>query len=76
MLFRSCEPRETKKSVDDYFSFEIAIINKDDGSWQTSNYIETDDDVAGWVTRSQINEVIDKLKVFLREEKIKDILNE
>ena len=58
-----CTPRENLDSPSNFSSFEIAIW-KHDGSqeWVTGQFIDTDDDVAGWVSRDEITKVIQKLK--------------
>jgi len=60
-----CTPRENLKSVEDYFSFEIAIWEGDDlsfGAWVTRDFVEDcDEDVAGWIGRDQINKIIELL---------------
>lgn len=57
-----CTPRESLASPEQYSSFEIAIWetegNKD---WVTRQFIDVDDDVAGWQSREDIEEVIQKM---------------
>jgi len=59
-----CSPRQDLSSPDEYESFEIAIWeNAGDGPWCTQKFFtDGDDDIAGWVSREQIEEVIIKLK--------------
>ena len=48
-------PREDKDSVDDFSSFEVAIIDND-GKFVTKDFVpDADDDVLGWQDRGQIN---------------------
>ena len=48
-------PREDKDSVDDFSSFEVAIIDND-GKFVTKDFVpDVDDDVLGWQDRGQIN---------------------
>ena len=53
-------PRQNLESIDDYVSFEIAILNEE-GDYITSDFkdLATDgNDVAGWIGRGQINAVM------------------
>ncbi len=55
-------PREDHSSADDYSSFEIAIWDKN-GEWITQDIISNhDDDVKGWVSRDEIDEIISIIK--------------
>jgi len=48
-------PRENLNSPDDFTSFEIAVLDPDDG-WTTKQFIpDHDDNVLGWQDRGQIN---------------------
>ena len=48
-------PREDKDSVDDFSSFEVAIMD-DRGEFVTKDFVpDHDDDVLGWQSRGQIN---------------------
>lgn len=58
--FAYCTPREGMPSVEDYESFEAAVINSDH-DFITSEFIGSDD-VAGWLSREQITELIEKIK--------------
>jgi ABC-type enterochelin transport system substrate-binding protein len=65
--FHYCTPRSNLSSVEDYSTFEIAVIDNrktEFGEFVTSNFINehNPDDVAGWVTREEINEVIKKIE--------------
>jgi len=59
-----CSPRQDLASPDEYESFEIAIWeNAGDGPWCTQKFFTDGDvDVAGWLSREQIEEVITKLE--------------
>ena len=61
--FSYCSPKANLDSVDDYNEFEIAIWRKDDPvmNWRTSEFVDVHDDVAGYMSRSEINKVIQKL---------------
>lgn len=60
--FSYCSPKANLDSVDDYNEFEIAIWRKDDlVNWRTSEFVDVHDDVAGYMSRSEINKVIQKL---------------
>ena len=58
-----CSPREDLASPDEYESFEIAIWETaGNGPWCTRKFFKDgDDDIAGWLSREQIEEVISKL---------------
>ena len=51
-------PREDHSSADDYSSFEIAMWDKD-GEWVTQDIVPGhNDDVVGYVSRENIDEII------------------
>jgi hypothetical protein len=52
-------PRENHLSADDYSSFEIAMWDEK-GEWITQDIVPNPngDDVAGWVSRENIDEII------------------
>ena len=52
-------PREDHSSADNYSSFEIAIWDEK-GEWITQDIVPNPngDDVAGWVSRENIDEII------------------
>jgi hypothetical protein len=57
-----CTPRESLASPEQYSSFEIAIWETNgNGDWATRQFIDVDDDVAGWQSREDIEEVIQKM---------------
>lgn len=58
--FAYCTPREGMSQVEDYESFEAAVIDKN-RDFITSEFIGSDD-VAGWLSREQITDLICKLK--------------
>ena len=54
-------PRELHSSEDSYVSFEVAVWDKNN-DWITRDIVDTaGGDVAGWVTRSEINGIISKI---------------
>lgn len=59
-----CSPRRDLSSPDEYESFEIAIWeNVEKGPWTTRKFIpDLNDNVAGWLSREEIEEVITKLE--------------
>jgi len=57
-----CSPRRDLSSVEKYSCFEIAVWKAtDDREWCTGNFIETTDRVAGWVSREEIEKIIEKI---------------
>ena len=51
-------PREDHSSADNYSSFEIAMWDKD-GEWATQDIVPGhNDEVVGWVSRENIDEII------------------
>jgi len=59
-----CTPRINLSSVEDYSAFEIAVIKGKNGKFVTSKFFDENNpnDVEGWVTREEINEVIKKIE--------------
>ena len=49
-------PREDKDSPDDFRSFEVAVFDSN-GDWATKQFVACDD-VLGWRSRDQINELM------------------
>ena len=61
-----CSTREDLSNKNDYASFEIAVWDEV-GNWRTREFIgnpKHGDDVAGWQSREQINEVLRKVQKF------------
>ncbi len=59
--FIYCSPRKNLSSPSEYSSFEIAIIDPE-GRFITDLFIkEHDEEVAGWRSREQINELLSYL---------------
>ena len=59
-----CSPREDLYHENDYESFEIAVWDEV-GNWRTREFIgdpKHNDDVAGWQSREQIDEVLRKVQ--------------
>ena len=60
--FAYSTPREDMPSPDDFSSFEVALIDNISGQFITKNFVEDlNDDVLGWQTREDINELINKI---------------
>ena len=60
---RYCTPRESHPSADSYSSFEVGIWGKD-GRWLTQDIVPNhDNDVIGWQSREDINEIISLIKL-------------
>ena len=56
-------PREDHSSADNYSSFEIAMWDKD-GDWITKDIVPGhNDDVVGYVSRENIDEIISFIKL-------------
>ena len=56
-------PREDHSSADNYSSFEIAMWDKD-GDWITQDIVPGhNDDVVGYVSRENIDEIISFIKL-------------
>jgi hypothetical protein len=57
-----CDPREDLDSPEDYASFEIAIWEATgDKEWCTQRFTDIDDEVIGWISREEIEEIIEKI---------------
>jgi hypothetical protein len=58
-----CSPRENYPSQEMYDTFEIAIW-KSGGSrkWSTKQFVNVNDDVAAYLSRTDITEIIQKLE--------------
>jgi len=66
-----CTPREDLSSINQYLSFEIGIFDSD-GEWVTQDFFpEGGDDVVGWQTRDEINDLM--TRIASHGEKPKDI---
>ena len=53
-------PKEDLKDPELFSSFEIAIFNQN-GDFATSEVLQIDDDVAGWQSREDINNIIEMI---------------
>ena len=61
-----CSPREDLSNKNDYESFEVAVWDEV-GNWRTREFIgdpNRGDDVAGWQSREQIDELLKKVQKF------------
>lgn len=63
-IFHYCTPKLNLSSVEDYSAFEIAVIKIGNDKFVTYNFIDetTPYDIAGWVTREEINKVIKRIE--------------
>ena len=50
-------PREEMDSIEEYSSYEVAVISKD-GDFITKLFYGGEDDVVGWVDEDEINDLI------------------
>ena len=56
-------PRENGLDSTQYSSFEVAIWeNVEGGSFVTSKFIDTEDQVAGWTSKKDVDNLLQKLK--------------
>ena len=56
-------PREDLSSPNEYSSFEVAMWDEE-GEWVTKQlFPDHNDDVIGWLSRKEINRIINKLNV-------------
>ena len=57
-----CSPREDLNSPEDYAAFEIAIWESGgDREWCTQRFTSDGDDVLGWVSREEIEKIIENI---------------
>ena len=56
-------PREDGLDSSQYSSFEVAIFkNSEDGGFVTDQFIDTEDQVAGWTSKKDVENLLQKLK--------------
>ena len=56
-------PREDGLDSTQYSSFEVAIFNNsEDGGFVTDKFLDTNDQVAGWTSKKDIENLLQKLK--------------
>ncbi len=56
-------PRVDGLNAKDYSAFEVAIFNNSkDGGFITNKFLDTDDEVAGWTSKEDIEKLLQKLK--------------
>lgn len=56
-------PREDGLDSSQYSSFEVAIFkNSEDGGFVTDQFIDTVDQVAGWTSKKDVENLLQKLK--------------
>jgi len=55
-------PREDLSNASKFSSFEVAIWNNSgDGAFVTNKFLDTDDQVAGWTGKDDIDNLLQKL---------------
>lgn len=55
-------PREDGLDSSQYSSFEVAIFkNSDGGGFVTNQFIDTEDEVAGWTSKKDVENLLQKL---------------
>jgi hypothetical protein len=59
-----CSPRMDLERESEYISFEIAIWDSENPNkpWRTQDFVNVNDDVAGYMSRTEIEEVMSKLE--------------
>jgi len=56
-------PREDGLDSTQYSSFEVAIFkNSEDGGFVTDKFLDTEDQVAGWTPKKDVEKLLQKLK--------------
>lgn len=56
-------PREDGLDSTQYSSFEVAIFkNSGDGGFVTNDFLDTEDQIAGWTSKKDIEKLLQKLK--------------
>jgi len=56
-------PRENGLDSTQYSSFEVAIFNNsEDGCFVTNKFLDTEDQVAGWTSKKDVEKLLQKLK--------------
>jgi hypothetical protein len=56
-----CNPRQNLEDPQEYLTYEIAIFNEDDDFVTQRFTDEANDDVCGWLTKDEINEIMQKV---------------
>jgi len=56
-----CNPREDRSSINQYLTFEIAVFDADDNFITTTFFPDSHDDVVGWLSRDEINDLMDRI---------------
>jgi len=60
------EDKEGKDSPDDFSSFEIAILDSEENFITKDFFPDSHDDVLGWQSREDINNIIDMINKFVQ----------
>jgi len=57
-----CNPRQSLEDPQSYQTYEIAVFDKS-GDFVTQRFVEEElnDDVCGWLTKDEINEIMQKV---------------
>jgi len=56
-----CSPREDRSSINQYLTFEIAVFDADDNFITKTFFPDHNDDVVGWLSRDEINDLMDRI---------------
>ena len=66
--FAYCNPREDLSTPDEYSSFEVAVWDDKD-NWVTKRFFpDHHDDVVGWLSRDEINDLMGRISTYEQEE--------
>jgi len=60
--FAYSNPRKDDLDSSQYSSFEVAIFKNSDGDFVTDQFIDTEDQVAGWTSKKDVENLLQKLK--------------
>ncbi len=56
-------PREDGLDSTQYSSFEVAIFkNSEDGAFVTNQFLDTEDEVAGWTSKKDVEKLLQKMR--------------
>tara|TARA_B100000575_G_C23132024_1_gene656844 strand:- start:79 stop:375 length:297 start_codon:yes stop_codon:yes gene_type:complete len=56
-----CTPKLSLPEANRYSSFEIAVLDKED-NFCTKDFVKVEDQVAGWISREKITEVMEQIE--------------
>tara|TARA_B100000900_G_scaffold347796_1_gene313144 strand:+ start:244 stop:558 length:315 start_codon:yes stop_codon:yes gene_type:complete len=66
--FAYCTPKLTLKNVEEYSSFEVALLDSTNEFCTKKIIPEAEDDVIGWASPKNIEEIISKIETFKKGE--------